>query len=321
MMRIGPRRSLSIAAAGLALLVGLPLAAVPGDAAPAAPTLACPPGQVPVQTTVRNRTTGKTITVTICRPGSSTPRPSQPGSDGNEGGGDYDPNDYTVCTPWSEANPGSEPFYKPENTPPDAVAYQCVRYINGNPVFGPYIPQWFAPGAAPLPSPQQVAGELLASVQGELNDPVLATDPVVGLPALYEVPTFVAVSNWQEGFTRNQCDPTGAICVALTATPALTFDPGDESDPVACEPGGTRFDLDGASPREQAKAEGACAYIYTKRTGVDDRPDEWPGEVTVTWSVAWEQTNGGTQQGNLADIPLTASLPRAVEDVQSVLRG
>lgn len=321
MMRITPRRSLSIAAAGLALLLGLPLTAVPGDAAPAAPTLACPPGQTPVTTAVRSRTTGKMIRVTICRGGTSTPTPDTPGGDGDGGGGDFDPNNYVVCNPWEEVNPGSAPWGKPEGASPDAVAYQCVQYINGNPVYGPYIPQWLEPGQAPLPSPQEVAADLLADVQGELINPDLVSDPAEGTPAVLDVPTFVAVDNWQDGFTRNNCDPTGAICVELTATPALTWDPGDGSETVPCEPGGTRFDPEGASPRVQAEADGACAHTYRKRTGADGRPDAWAGEVTVTWSVAWRQTNGGAQNDVLPDIPLAATLDREVEEVQSVLDG
>ncbi|HMG43811.1 MAG TPA: hypothetical protein VK611_20935 [Acidimicrobiales bacterium] len=311
-------RRLSIAAVGLVLLLGLPLATATATAAPSA---ACPPGQTPVTTAVRSRVTGKMVSVTICQGGSTTTGPTTPGDDGDGGGGGFDPDNYLVCNPWEQVNPGSEPWGKPEGASPDIKAYQCVQYINGNPQYGPYIPQWLEPGEVPLPSPQEVAGDLLADVRGELLDPALVSDPAAGTPSLIDVPTFVSVSNWQEGFTRESCDPTGAICVTLTAAPALTFDPGDGGAAVACEPGGTRFDPEGPSPREQADAEGACAHVYGLRTGVAGRPTAWEGEVTVTWSVSWAQTAGGGQTGVLADIPLAAALPREVEEVQSVIDG
>jgi len=314
------RPSRLVAAAGAAVLglsafaVAVPLAA-PALAAPAspdAPTAACPPGQVAQQRSSRGPS-GKKITITVCVPGGSTPGgPSGPGPGEGGGPGDNDGN-YTVCVPWSEANPGHDPNLLTPGEPGEE-AYQCVPYINGAPVLGPYLPTWLGPGDPPPPSPAEVAADIWADVSGTLQDPRAVGYPAEGTPALLDVPSFVSVANWQDGFDQSGCDDvTGTVCVTITATPALTFDPGDGADPIPCPPGGTVYDPAAGSPREQA--EGACAHAYPRRTGVADRPAAWRAEVTVTWTVSWE---GAGQSDTLAPIALVDTFDREVEEVQSV---
>lgn len=301
-----------------ALAVATPTTASAAPAAPAAPS-ACPPGSSP-GTGVSRGPSGKIVRIPICRPGRATTTPTRPG-DGSSGGGSGD-NDgnYTICTPWAEAYPGHDPA---SMTPggPGEEAYLCIRHINGAPVFGPYLPTWLAPGEEPPPSPAEVAADLLAVVEGELLDPDPVGYPAIGVAAVYDIPTFVSVANWQGEITQEDCDDaTGTVCVQLTATPALTFDPGDGSEPIACEPGGTVYDPARGTPREQAEAEGACAHPYTRRTGTADRPDTWTAELTITWTVTWQQTAGGTEEGVLPDITTGSTFERVVEEVQSVGR-
>jgi hypothetical protein len=307
---------------GMATLVVATPWTAPAQAAPAspdAPAAACPPGQVAQQRTSRGPS-GKKITITVCVPGGSTPGGPRPGGPGEGGGGNPSDNDgnYTVCVPWSEAYPGHDPNTLGQGGPGEE-AYRCIRYINGAPVYGPYLPVWLGPDEEPLPSPAQVAAGIWAEVSGDLLDPDVHADPAVGTPAVRDIPTFVSVANWQDGFTEPGCDDSGTVCVTLTATPALTFAPGDGTGEIACEDGGTVYDPAAGTPREEAAAAGACAHAYPRRTGVDGRPDAYEATVTVTWSVTWQQTPAG-EEGVLDPIPLSDDFPRVVQEVVSVGR-
>jgi hypothetical protein len=318
------RRSRLVTAAGAAVLgltafaVAAPMAS-PAQAAPTAPdapAAACAPGQV-LQHRVTRGPSGKRVTIPVCVPGGTRPGQPNPGGPGDEGGGPAD-NDgnYTVCVPWSEAYPGHDPSLLTPGGPGEE-AYRCIRHIDGAPVLGPYLPTWLGPDEEPPPSPDEVAADIWADVSGDLLDPDVVADPAVGQPALRTVPTFVSVANWQAGFSHNGCDQqTGTVCVTLTATPALTFDPGDGTGEIPCPDGGSVYDPAGGTPREQA--EGACAHAYEQRTGVEGRPEAWEATVTVTWTVTWA---GAGQSGTLAPIALSGGFPREVEEVQSVGRG
>ncbi|HEY8543697.1 MAG TPA: hypothetical protein VIL36_01570, partial [Acidimicrobiales bacterium] len=165
-------------------------------------------------------------------------------------------------------------------------------------------------GAAPQPpTPDEVAQELLVQVVTTFSKPEPVTDPALGTPAVLEVPTFVAIANWVDQVTDSDCDDvTGTVCVTLTATPRLEFDPGEPGAAVvACQGAGTRFDPDGPPPRQQA--EGACAHTYTRRTGTAGRPAHWPGEVRTIWTFEWV-LNGGEDSGTLPPVTLTNDVPR-----------
>ena len=224
-------------------------------------------------------------------------------------GGDDVPPPATGGDPGTGTRGGDDEAGCPDpETLPDNVACDVIE--------GPAVEG----EAAPLPAPEDVAqGVLLRAVVGFAKpDPL--TDPPVGAPSLLDLPTFVAVANWQDEVTDRGCDPTGQVCVTLTATPQLTFDPGEPGqEPIDCPAGGTRFDPDGAEPRVQAEADGACAHVYSRRTGVGDRPARWPGVVAVTWAFQWELEDG-SQSGTLPPVTLSEDLPREVQEVQSVNR-
>jgi hypothetical protein len=210
---------------------------------------------------------------------------------------------------------------RPAGVSPDATMYWeiCTNAL-GVDYVGPGGTQWFGPGQVPLPSPQQVAQQFQVEISTKLRVPALTASPPIGTRSTVHVPTFVAVSNWQGQQTAGGCDPTGTVCVNLTATPKLTFAPGETgSRTVRCEDGGTRYDPAGAPPAERAAAPGACAWNYQYRTGAGGRPAEWPGQVTVTWAVHWQQPGG--QGGDFPDIALSTDMPRAVQEIQGVVTG
>lgn len=181
--------------------------------------------------------------------------------------------------------------------------------------------QWFTPGEpgpSPLPSPEALAETIRARLEGTLPAPALASDPGVGEAAIVAVPTFVAVSNWTGVVTDEECDPGGVLCVSVTATPRLSFSPGEPgAAATACAGPGSRFVEGAGSSLAQAAAPGACAYVYRLRTGVGDRPEAWPGLVTTTWELVWASTSGAS--GSLPPVVKSTSLPRPVHEVQTMI--
>jgi hypothetical protein len=180
---------------------------------------------------------------------------------------------------------------------------------------------WTMPGddvPPPPPTPEEIAAGLLLEAEAQMHAPQIAADPPEGTPAVITLPVFVQVTNWEGEFQIGPRCVLG-VCVTLTATPTLTFDPGEPgSSPIECDPPGTRFDPNGPDPEVQASAPGACAHAYQARTGADGRPDEWPGEVSVTWEVAWTAGDAGD---TLEPMTLSTPLPRAVDEVQTVVRN
>jgi hypothetical protein len=180
--------------------------------------------------------------------------------------------------------------------------------------------RWLPPGtAAPAPpSPEEVADALWLEIRDTLRDPAVEATPAVGEPAVVDIPTFVYVTNWQGEFSRSRCEV--GVCVELTATPTLVFDPGEPgAEARQCDPPGTRFDPDprAPSPDQQAAPPGACTHTYQRRTGVGDRPDVWTGVVSVPWDVEWAAP--GTDASGEYDLTLSTDLPRDVDEVQTVV--
>ena len=71
--------------------------------------------------------------------------------------------------------------------------------------------------------------------------------------------------------------------------------------------------------RARHRPPGACAHVYKLRTSAEGRPTEWPGSVSVTWSITWTATAGDS--GTLPSITRTMALPRGVQEVQTVVVG
>jgi hypothetical protein len=233
---------------------------------------------------------------------------------------------YVVHPDQSQLN-----YYHPEAPAGDVLYYNiCPREglfysedTQANPGGGP----------PPPPDPEVVAEGLWVRVQAELLRPELRTYPPQGTASFLNLPSFVAISNWPDGGRLERgpaCDD--GTCVALQATPSLTWDPGDGSAVIACEPGGTRFDPDGAAQPEELVGGDACAHVYTRRTAdLDDdeteddpRPLAWPGVVSTTWNAEWQEVldDGSTgETGSFDPVVLSTDLPRAVIEWGSVVIG
>jgi hypothetical protein len=253
------------------------------------------------------------------------PNPDGTPQDPPEGG--PPPLDLGLDCGYVEVDPESWAGFVPPPPSPDAILVFPVCYLNGEQIQSigwDTAPGWMVPGQDPPPNPAVIAAALNDRVRATLQDPVLTTSPDPGQPAVYRTPTFVAVDNWQGTQSDRGCLSGGGVtvCVAIVAEPTLTFDPGDGSDPVACEPGGTVFDESPGSAGVDAQAAPpACAHEYRQRTGVDGRPAAWPGVVTVNWDITWTVEGGGGGGGAFEPEILSAPLPRAVEEGQTVVNG
>jgi hypothetical protein len=176
------------------------------------------------------------------------------------------------------------------------------------------------PAAPPAMTPGALAQILYLRVRALMRAPTIVSDPPAVAPAVVKVPVFVEVGNWQPPIVDTECDPGSGLCVTMTATPALSWRPGEPGAPrLRCDPPGSRFDPQGPSVEAQAARPGACAWAYRQRTGAHGRPDAWAGEVTVDWSVAWSATNG--TNGGFPDLEFTTAAPRTVDEVQTVVAG
>jgi hypothetical protein len=292
-------------------------AATPAAAAPAAECLqyVTQPDPVTQQPTL--------VCTRWSLPPGSPATPGTPGDDdeGDDGGGGFNAPGDTSCFWEAYPIPDGVVPDRPPGVSDRAVMYWelCVNEFGITYVQSPA--QWFEPGEvpAPLPSPAQVATLLRVEVAASLRDPVVATDPPAADPSIIDVPTFVAVTNWQGEQVVPGCDDTGTVCVTITATPALTFAPGEPgAATVACEGGGTRFDRGGPLPDVQAEADGACAHAYARRTGARGRPDAWTASATITWDVAW-RADDGSGSGTFTDISATTTFDRAVDELNTVI--
>lgn len=173
--------------------------------------------------------------------------------------------------------------------------------------------RWIIPA-----TPANLAASARGVLVGELPQPSLDSSPPVGTAAIVGVPVFVDVTNWTGVVTEERC--VGGVCVTVTATPTLRFIPGEtRSSAVSCAGSGSQYDPDGGSAEAQASEDGACAYKYRLRTGREGRPAAWPGSVSVTWTISWTASTGAS--GSLPAVTRATLLPRAVEEVQTVVVG
>lgn len=238
------------------------------------------------------------------------PTPGGPPSGGGGGGS----GDQIVCTwvtiPDPSADDPSVYFdFNLSPPPPDVTTvWQALECSDG-------LPATQLRWVIPL-TPGDIAGNIRGEIVGLLPQPTINSSPPVGTASIVDVPVFVEVTNWTGNVVDSAC--AGGMCVTVTATPSLTFAPGEPgSGTVSCAGSGTRYDPDGPSMEEQASADGACTHAYRLRTGVEGRPGAWAGSVSVTWTISWTSSTGAS--GTLPAVTRTTQVPRAVREVQAVV--
>lgn len=196
--------------------------------------------------------------------------------------------------------------------PPDgrAIAWQSWMCSDGRTTFD-Y--RWVL-AATPTDLASLARGRLV----GELAQPAVESSPPLGTASIVGVPVFVEVVNWTGVVSKSEC--AGGLCVTVSATPSLTYTPGEPgSSALRCGGSGSRYVPGGGSAEEQAAPPGACAHAYRLRTGAAGRPSVWPGAASVTWTLSWVATSG--ESGSLPSVTRATATPRAVSEVQTVISG
>lgn len=237
--------------------------------------------------------------------------PGTPGTPGGSGGGPA-PDCYWVTTgtelpedPTIFVDFGLE--VPPEGVP---ILWQSWECSDGRPTFNF---RWVL-----MPTPGALAETVRGRLVGQLPQPVVESSPMAGTASIIGVPVFVAVVNWTGVVTQTEC--AGGLCVTVTATPHLTFRPGEPGAPtVQCAGSGTLFTPGAGTPEAQASSPGACTWNYTTRTGANSRPSAWPGQASVSWSISWTATTGAS--GSLAAVTRSTDVARPVAEVQTVIEG
>ena len=237
--------------------------------------------------------------------------PGTPGTPGGSGGGpapecywvtidDELPEDPTIFVDFGLEEP-------PEGVP---ILWQSWECSDGRATFNF---RWVI-----APTPGALAETVRGRLIGQLPQPVVESSPPAGTASIIGVPVFVTVVNWTGVVTQTEC--AGGLCVTVTATPQLTFRPGEPGAPtVQCAGSGTRFAPDAGTPEAQASSPGACTWTYMTRTGANGRPSAWPGQASVSWSISWTATTGAS--GSLAAVTRSTGVPRPVAEVQTVIEG
>jgi hypothetical protein len=170
--------------------------------------------------------------------------------------------------------------------------------------------------AAPVITPIDVATGVYQQMQGRMPAPVVESDPARGVASIVAVPVFVTVTNWRPAFAVTRT--LAGIVVTVRATPTLVFASGEPGAGVqTCAGPGRLFDPHRGSLWAQAALPDACTHTYLHRTGVDGRPNAWPGSVTVQWTITWSAGDG--TGGSFPLVNRTVPLPRAVSEVQAVV--
>lgn len=179
---------------------------------------------------------------------------------------------------------------------------------------GPF--RWVPVGEGEGVTVGDVAGGLYERVEGRVPDPVVVTDPPVGVDAVVSVPVFVEVTNWTGELVESE--RLGPATVTVRARPEVVLEPGEPgAGPVVCAGAGRAYDPDGGDLWAQAAAPDACTYAFGQRTGVEGRPEVWPFSVGVRWSISWSASSG--EAGSFPAVERSVSVPRGVVEVTSVV--
>ena len=250
------------------------------------------------------------------------------GSGGNNGGGGDNNNapHAPVCvwqSPTSQqidatirnAGPSGQ-IVREEAADPGIQVYVCDGVYDGR--------TW---RTKPRPvSAQELAARAYVRLQRNLPAPAVHTAPQDGKASIANIPVFVWIEpdQWHP-LQFSETDPNGSgLAVTATATPAtMAFTPGDGSPTQPCAGPGAPYA--NGDPAVEAGDPAHCAHTYTlvtrnvDHTGVPGRPDGWPAQVAVTWTVSWRATDGATS--TLNSVTKSTGFARPVTEVQSLVTG
>ncbi|WP_228714289.1 hypothetical protein [Prauserella endophytica] len=173
-------------------------------------------------------------------------------------------------------------------------------------------PVWIAddeaPGAEPVPSPEQLAEQ--ARAQLRLPSPVIASSPAG--TQLVRLPTWLWLDRamWQ---LQSATAAVSAVSVTATATPtSVSWAMGDGST-VTCTGPGIPFP-GGGDPRS---ASPDCGHTY-QRSSAAVAGERFEATATVSWRITW---SGGGASGTFPDLTTSASASFRVAEAQALGTG
>ncbi|ANN21145.1 hypothetical protein SD37_39875 [Amycolatopsis orientalis] len=171
-----------------------------------------------------------------------------------------------------------------------------------------WIPDGQAPGAAPLPSPEELAEQ--ARSQLRLPSPVIGSSP--DGTQLVQLPTWLWLDRemWR---TQSATASVPGVSVTATAIPAsVSWAMGDGST-VSCTGPGTPFPAQG-DPRS---ASPDCGHIY-QRSSAGAPAERFPATATVSWRITW---SGAGASGTFPDMTTSAAASFRVAEAQALGTG
>ncbi len=171
-----------------------------------------------------------------------------------------------------------------------------------------WIPDGQAPGAAPLPSPEELAAQ--ARSQLRLPSPAIVSSPAG--TQLVRLPTWLWLDRamWQP---QSATASVPAISVTATATPtSVSWAMGDGST-VTCTGPGTPFPAHG----DPHASSPDCGHTY-QRSSAGAPGERFPATATVSWRITW---SGGGAAGTFPDMTTSAAASFRVAEAQALGTG
>lgn len=272
--------------------------------------------------------------------GSGAPGPASPGGGDTLTGNDpnlanctYRPSDYqppTGATPVAFTKPVdptpafAEPAVFTRNTGADWkqladapapgpggawYVYQCSGPGWHDALYRPpiWIPNGQQPGAAPGPSPAELAQQALQQLH--LPSPQIAANPAG--EQLVRLPTWLWLSGGWAPASATAAVP--GVSVTAVATPkSVSWSMGDGIS-LTCQGPGTPFPS-GGNPAAESRD---CGHTYRSSSASQPR-QAFPVTATVHWTVAW---SGAGQGGTFPDMTTTSTAAFRVAESQALNTG
>ena len=160
------------------------------------------------------------------------------------------------------------------------------------------------PGAAPLPSPAELAA--MARKQLRLPTPTIAVNPAGD--QLVNLPTWMWLSSGWGPVSATASVP-GVSVIAVATPRSVSWSMGDGST-VTCTGAGTPF-RPGSDPKAPSPD---CGHTY--HTSSASQPGQaFPVTATVHWTVTW---SGAGQSGTFPALTTTADAAFRVAEIQAL---
>ena len=186
--------------------------------------------------------------------------------------------------------------------------YRCIgNFVPVQSVFWQEMP----PATGPPPS--VVAGRAVASLQ--LQPITIGMTPKSGGKGLVGLPTWL----WVDGPRDRSWGPvsasgaSGPVSVSLSAkVEKIVWQMGD-GDVVVCRTPGTKY-----RKRYAGEASPNCGHNYWA-SSIDQAGGRYRVRATSYWVVAWSETSGGGQSGEIR-LELESTASRAIRELQVLVR-